>query len=332
MNVRFAFAGFRHPHIFDMYQRCRDREDVEIVACCEEDAATREELGARDDLEITHTSCDAMLDQVECDVVAVGDSYGLRANRILAALQRGRHVISDKPVCTSLAELDQIEAAAQANGRIVGCMLDMRDLPVFLGLRDLIRNGEIGEVQAISFDGQHPLNYGKRPMWYFEPGMHGGVINDIAVHAIDFIPWATGQEISELTAARGWNATAPQHPDFQQCGQGMLSLENGAGVIFDVSYLTPDSIGYTMPIYWRFTIWGTDGALEAGFNTPQMTLFKNGEDSPRSIELPVGKPGAYLESFLHEIGGETDLHLSSADVMKASRISLQLQEIADRAK
>ena len=108
--------------------------------------------------------------------------------------------------------------------------------------------------------------------------------------------------------------------------------DGNTGVIFDVSYLTPDSIGYTMPIYWRFTIWGTDGALEAGFNTPQMTLFKTGEDSPRSIDLPVGKPGAYLDSFLHEIGGETDLHLSSADVMKASRISLQLQEIADRAK
>ena len=86
MNVRFAFTGFRHPHIFDMYQRCRDRRDVEIVACCEEDAATREELAAREDLEITHTSCDAMLDAVECDVVAVGDSYGLRASRILAVL------------------------------------------------------------------------------------------------------------------------------------------------------------------------------------------------------------------------------------------------------
>lgn len=326
---KFAFVGFRHPHIFDMYQRCRDRDDVEIVACCEEDVDTREDLAARDDLEITHTNCDAMLDEVECDVVAVGDSYGLRASRILGALERGRHVISDKPICISLSELDRIEAAAREKSRVVGCMLDLRDLPVFLGLRDLIRGGEIGEVQAISFDGQHPLNYGQRPMWYFEPGMHGGVINDIAIHALDFIPWATGLEIKDLTAARGWNATAPQHPDFQQCGQGMLSLENGAGVIFDVSYLTPDSIGYTMPIYWRFTIWGADGVLEAGFNMPEITIFKNGEDSPRSIDPPAGKPGAYLDSFLSEISGGTDLHLSSADVLKVARISLQLQQLAD---
>ncbi|MFT5471638.1 MAG: putative dehydrogenase, partial [Verrucomicrobiales bacterium] len=120
MSVRFAFVGFRHPHIFDMYQRCRDRDDVEIVACCEEDAATREELATRDDLEFTHTSCDAMLDEVECDVVAVGDSYGLRVGWILGALERGRHVISDKPICISLSELDQIEAAASEKNRIMG--------------------------------------------------------------------------------------------------------------------------------------------------------------------------------------------------------------------
>jgi predicted dehydrogenase len=331
MSMKFAFAGFRHPHIFDMVQRCRDRDDVEIVACCEEHAETRVELAARDDLEITHESFAAMMEEVDCDVVAVGDAYGLRAGRILEALDRGCHVISDKPICISLDELDRIEALAKEKGRIVGCMLDLRDVPIFLGLRELIQKGEIGDVQAISFDGQHPLNYGKRPMWYFEPGMHGGVINDIAVHALDFIPWATGQEIKDLVAARGWNGTAPQEPDFQQCGQGMFTLANGAGVIFDVSYLTPDSIGYTMPIYWRFTIWGADGVLEAGYNTPQITIFKNGEDNPRTIDPPAAKPGAYLDSFLSEINGGTDLHLSSADVLKAARVSLHLQEMANGA-
>ena len=329
MSVKFAFVGFRHPHILDMYQRCHERLDIEIVACCEEDDSTRDDLAANDVVSISHTSFEAMLKEVECDVIAVGDSYGLRGSRIVAAIDHNCHVISDKPICTSIAELDEIERAANAKDRVVGCMLDMRDLSVFLGLRDLIRSGEIGEIQAVSFDGQHPLNYGKRPMWYFEPGMHGGVINDIAVHAIDFIPWATGLEIKDLCAARGWNATVPQHPEFQQCGQGMFSLENGAGVIFDVSYLTPDSIGYTMPIYWRFTIWGSDGVLEGGYNLPKITIYKNGEKRSREIEPPSAKPGGYLDSFLREISGDSNVHLSSADVLKAARVSLQLQRLAD---
>ena len=314
-----------------MYQRCRESDQIEIVACCEEDAETRASLVERDDLEITHDSYATMLAGVECDVVAVGDCYGRRAELLFAALEAGRQVISDKPICISIAELDAIEAAARKQQRVVGCMLDMRDLPIYLGLRQQIQDGVIGEVQAISFNGQHPLNYGKRPMWYFEPGMHGGVLNDIGVHAIDFIPWATGQAIKTIVAARGWNATAPQHPEFQQCGQGMFTLANGAGVICDVSYLTPDSIGYQMPLYWRFTIWGTRGVLEATYNSKTITVYKNGEPAAREVEPPAGKPGAYLESFLREIAGETEgLHLSSKDVLKAARITLQLQEAADK--
>ena len=78
------------------------------------------------------------------------------------------------------------------------------------------------------------------------------------------IPWATGLRLRSIVAARCWNARLPQHPHFRECGQALLELENGAGVVCDVSYLSPDSFGYVMPLYWRFTIWGDDGVLVRG--------------------------------------------------------------------
>ncbi|HJN11772.1 MAG: Gfo/Idh/MocA family oxidoreductase [Pirellulaceae bacterium] len=330
MSTRFAFVGFRHPHIFDMYRRCQTHADIRVVACCEEDASAAKQLAETGEVQITHTDYTAMLASVECDVVAVGDCYGRRADILTMALEARKHVISDKPLCISLAELDRIEAIAAAQARVIGCMLDMRDLPVYLGLRKLLQVGEIGEVQAVSFDGQHPLLYGRRPMWYFEPGMHGGVFNDIAVHAVDFIPWATGHRIDAVVAARSWNATVTEYPQFQQCGQAMFRLENGAGVVCDVSYLTPDSFAYEMPLYWRFTFWGSQGVLEATANSQGITVYKNGETEPRVAPLPAGQPGAYLDSFLREISGQhDDLHLSSADVLTAARTALALQKVAD---
>ena len=330
MTVRFTFVGFRHPHIFDMYQRCQSHADVDVVAGCEEHAATRAQLVSSGDVEITHSDTARVLEEVACDVVAVGDAYGRRAEVILAALRSGRHVISDKPPCITLQELDEIEQVAHDRQLTVGCMLDMRDLAVYLGIRETIQAGKIGAVHAISFDGQHPMLYGQRPEWYYEPGMHGGVLNDIAIHAIDFIPWATGHAIKTVVAARGWNATLPQHPDFQQCGQAMLVLENGAGVICDVSYLTPDSFAYEMPLYWRFTFWGSEGTLEAAVNSPHLTLYRNGDQAPCEIALPPKLPGAYLNSFLAEIAGEShDLHVSSSDAFRAARISLKIQQAAD---
>lgn len=331
MSTRFAFMGFRHPHIFDMFRRCQTHAEIDVVACCEENASAAAQLAEAGEVNVTHTAYEAMLADVQCDVVAVGDCYGRRAEILSTAMEAGKHVISDKPLCLSLAELDRIEAAAAEHDRVIGCMLDMRDLPVYLGLRQLLKAGEIGEVHAVSFAGQHPLLYGRRPAWYFEPGMHGGVLNDIAVHAIDFIPWATGQRIDGIIGARGWNATVTEHPHFQQCGQAMFRLENGAGVVCDVSYLTPDSFAYEMPLYWQFTFWGAQGVLEATANSQGITVYKNGETEPRVASLPAGRPGAYLESFLREIRGKRgdDHHLSSTDVLTAARTSLVLQKVAD---
>ena len=108
MKTRFAFAGFRHAHILDLLAGVNERGDSELVACCEEDAATRPNLSVN----ITHTDFATMLREVECDVIAIGDYYSRRGALAIAALEAGRHVLSDKPLCTSLDEQTTIESLA----------------------------------------------------------------------------------------------------------------------------------------------------------------------------------------------------------------------------
>jgi predicted dehydrogenase len=330
-KIRIAFAGFRHGHIHSLYQAADGRPDLEIVAAAEEDAPTRQALQAAGAIRITHSSIETMLDEVPCEVVAVGDYYGRRGSILIDALRRGKHVIGDKPLCTSLAELDRIEALARGQGRVVGCQLDMRDAPVALEARRRLLAGEIGEVHAISVGGQHPLLYGTRPGWYFEPGKHGGTINDIGIHALDALPWMTGLRFQEITFARAWNARLSQAPQFQDGAQFAITLSNGAGVLADVSYLAPDAGGYRMPQYWRMTFWGSDGLLETDFPAGRLTLHLRGDEAPQEVRAGAGLPGGYLESFLREIRGETGgLHLSSAEVLAASRLALRVQEAADQ--
>ena len=61
MRHRFAFAGFRHPHVMDMYRRCLDHDKIEVLACCEADPATRSALANGDDVAITHDDYKTML-------------------------------------------------------------------------------------------------------------------------------------------------------------------------------------------------------------------------------------------------------------------------------
>lgn len=333
MALRVAFAGFRHPHIWAVYNYFKASDRVDIVAAGESDAATRASLAEAGEIDITHDDVFKMLEEVDCDAVAVGDYYGIRGAIAIDALKRGRHVISDKPLCTSLDELDQIESLSRDKQLSVFLQLDTRDVGVFQTLLDVVRRGEIGQVQAINFGGQHPLNYGTRAGWYFEEGKHGGTINDIAIHAMDFIPLLTGQAFTSINGARNWNACFPQVPFFKDSGQFMLTMGDGCGVMGDVSYLTPDSFGYGLPHYWRFNLWGRGGMIEMGYTWDSVKLYKEGESEVRSIPAGEGTPGKTIESFLDEIAGNVDAcNLRTSDSLKATRLTLTVQQVADTGR
>lgn len=333
MKIRFAFAGFRHGHIFDLLAGVAANPNLAVVAACEEDAATRESLKARTDVKITHDRFEKMLKETDCDVVAIGDYYAKRGCLAIQALQAGKHVIADKPLCTSLEEYRQIKDLAAETGRVVGCQFDLRSSGIMNTTRRLISSGEIGEVHTVSFSGQHPLLLGSRPAWYFQPGCHGGTINDIAIHAMDAIPWLTGRKFAAVVAARTWNAKTPQHPHFQDAAQFLLELDNKGGVFGDVSYLAPDGCGYAVPQYWRFTIHGANGVLEMTLGNKQVLVAAHTDKEPRLIDAEPNLTRTYLADFLAQITGEKkDVPLTTQAVLDATYLALATQAAAEENK
>jgi predicted dehydrogenase len=332
MAIRIAFVGFRHGHINGLYAAAGRREDLEIVAACEEHAPTREQL-AEGPIRITHDSYETMLDEVECDVLACGDYFVARGGRLLEAMRRGKHVIADKPLCTSLDELAEIRSLAAEKGLRVGCMLDLRGTGPFRTLRRLIGEDRIGEVHTVTFTGQHALNYGKRSPWYFEDDSagHGGTINDIAIHAIDAIPWMTGRKLVEVVSARCWSAKQRRTlPKFQSGAQLMLRLDNDGGVLGDVSYLAPDGVQEVMPQYWRTTCHGERGVLETFFTAETVFLASEGGASEH-VPVDAADATSYLDDFLAELAGKapapgaatTESNLRSAEhALKIQRASV----------
>lgn len=325
MTLKIAFAGFRHGHIFGLYNKAKESPELEIVACCEEDEATRSKLSVQADW----SDYDKMLAEVPCDIVAVGDYYGKRGSMLIRALKAGKHVIADKPICTSLEELAEIEKLAQANNLKVSCQLDLRTAVNMTGARNLIQSGALGDIQAIQFGGQHPLMYGTRPGWYFEEGKHGGTINDIAIHGIDLIPWMTGLKFTEVVAARTWNAFASECPKFNDAGQFMLKMNNGCGVLGDVSYFAPNSCGFSLPYYWRFTVWGTKGVAEFNLSDAGVKFAANGTTGISILAQPSSVGPDYLTEFLADIAGRPG-ELNTPTVIESARNTLKIQQAADR--
>ena len=141
--MRLAFIGFRHGHVMGLYRGAVAHAGVDVVAACEEDAQTAASLKSSGTVQLTHSRMEDVLERVDCDAIAIGDYFARRGAIAIAALEAGKHVIADKPLCTSLDELDRIGHLAAGKGRAVGCLLDLRDTAVFRTMRRVIREGSI---------------------------------------------------------------------------------------------------------------------------------------------------------------------------------------------
>lgn len=320
--MKILFYGFRHGHISSLYQHIRSSDNFEIADCVEENAEARSAAETTLGASFSGSSYETSL-KMDIDVVAIGKAYGERGAAIIAALEAGKHVIADKPICTRLSELEKIRFLSREKGLSVACMLDLRYLPQSIEAKKILRGGTLGAVRNVSFNGQHYLDYGKRPRWYYEPDAHGGTINDLAIHGIDLVRELTGLEFSGVDAARTWNAYATEEPHFKDCGTFMARLNGGASVLADVSYSAP-SQAFTMPSYWEFRFWCDRGMLTFNYISSTVTVYEDGKSEPQLIEC--SECGDYLaELYTGIISGDRSV---TESVLRSTETALEIQASA----
>jgi len=324
VSVRVVFVGFRHGHVAAMWQTAKRLDYVDIVACVEEDEAAREAFVKELSVDLTHETFEQVLSDTEFDVLVTVDYYARRAEHAIKALQAGKHVFSDKPLCTSIEDLKTIAVLARQAGLQVGIDLTMRYHQPFPTLARIVRDGGIGELSSCMVIGLHDLAYGTRPMWYFEEGKHGGTINDLMIHGVDFIRWSTGLEFAKVIAAEAWNRRLPQHPFFQDSAQMVYEMTNGAKFLGDCSYMVPSGCEG----HWRFFLWGAEGQAYAD-GSGQLRWCRATEgpkEVTQSSMPPIADP---FEDFVSSMENGTQRWVSTEECFASQMAALAGQRAAD---
>ena len=249
-----------------------------------------------------HGSYEALLSDPEVDVIYNSLPNSLHPEWTIKALEAGKHVLCEKPICLTTDELDQIAAAAQRSGKVVTEAFMYCHHPQTLKVKELVTSGAIGELRLIHGTFSYKLRNPENPRLDLDLG--GGSIWDVGCYPISYARWITGSEPEEVF---GWQMSNPSGIDLLFAGQ--MRFPDHVYAQFDSSFDVPFRV--------LIEIIGSEGIIaipnpyKPGKND-KITLTRNDETEViriRGQELYIGEVVDMENAILH---GQP-LHISLAD-------------------
>lgn len=232
----------------------------------------------------------------------------------MMALERGFHVVVDKPMTFSLDEAKQLQKKVEETGLVLALTHVYSGYPAVKEAKARIAKGELGKLRRVYVE--YPqgwlaerieLQGGNNAGWRTDPKLSGkaGCIGDIGTHAWHLSEYITGLKVEELCAEL--NTFVPGRP-IDDDGAAFLRFENG---VKGTLMATQVAIGEANNI--RIRIYGEKGGLEWRQEDPNILIMKWGnrpaeilqvgnntflsDEAKWNTRTPAGHPEGFIESF-----------------------------------
>lgn len=266
-----------------------------------------------------------MLDEAKPDVVTVFCPYAHNGRANLEAVRRGCHVLSEKPIASSVAELEMLRRERDRAGVRLSAVLPMRLHPAFAAAHLAVKEGRIGEPLCIS--AQKSYRWGDSRPWYFKRREdYGGSIPWVAIHAIDFIRFVTGLDYADVTARQAAKVHT-DYPECEDCGALLFTMRNGGQATLTFDYLRPQKAASHGDD--RIRVAGSKGVVEVRLSGTPFCELVTQDAEARQLDLPKSERNVFVD-FVHELRGEGTHFLAPEDPFRATEVALKAREAADR--
>lgn len=262
---------------------------AEVTAVCEAIAGRREWAKEKwPDLQVFEDSA-SMIDSGLVDAVLVACPHYDHPAEAIRALAKGMHVLIEKPAGVYVKQVREMNEAAKASGKKFGIMYNQRMNPLYRKLRELIAEGELGEIRRTNWI----ITNWYRSQAYYDSGTWratwagegGGVLINQCPHQLDLWQWTIGLMPSRIRAfcQEGKHRNIEVENDVTAYAE----YPNGATGVFITS--TSDAPGTN-----RFEVTGDRGkiVIEDGC----MTFWRLRESETAfnvRNTVPFGKPEAW---------------------------------------
>ncbi|MDF3076804.1 MAG: oxidoreductase domain protein [Sphingobacteriaceae bacterium] len=233
----------------------------------------------------------------------------------MLALEKGFHVVIEKPIALSLEEALQLQQKVEETGLLLLLTHTYSGYPLVKQAREMIKNNELGKLRKIFVE--YPQGWlstlteregNAGAAWRTDPKKSGksGSMGDIGTHAAHLAEYISGAKITELCASLN---IVVEGRGLDDDGAVLLKFDNGAtGVLMATQVAAGEENALKIRLY------GEKGGLEWAQHEPN-TLLAKWLDKPTQIlragsnypglssyathnaRTPGGHPEGYLEAF-----------------------------------
>ncbi len=232
----------------------------------------------------------------------------------MLALEKGFHVVIEKPIAFTLDEAQQLKKKVKETGLLLLLTHTYSGYPMVRQARTMVKEGVFGKIRKVYVE--YPQGWlskmseregNAQAAWRTDPKKSGkaGAMGDIGTHAAHLAEFITGLKITHLCA--DLNAMVPGRA-LDDDGNVLLKFDNGAAGVLMASQVAAGEENAL-----KIRIYGENGGLEWAQQEPNTLLVKwldkptqilragtngfVGAEAAFNARTPAGHPEGYLEAF-----------------------------------
>lgn len=195
----------------------------------------------------------------EIELISIATDSGEHAKIALYCIEKGIHLIIEKPIAMSIADADEIiEKSEEKHVKVAACHQNRFNVAV-QEMRKALETGRFGKLShgSINVRWNRNKDYYDQASWRGKWASDGGALMNQCIHGIDLLRWMMGDEIEEI-----YGATRQQFHDYLECedvGMAVVKFKNGAvGTIEGTVNVYPKNLEETLYVF------GENGTVKLG--------------------------------------------------------------------
>lgn len=193
----------------------------------------------------------------DLDAVYIATPQNVHCRQTVQAARAGKHVLCEKPIAITVAEVDEMEAACRRAGVKFMLAWCMRQNVYNRKMRELVQAAALGKIVM----GRAQLTCWYPPIpgaWRQDASIsHGGALLDMGTHCLDLLEWIMGTTIVEVTGFQ--DLLVQKYPTkIEDTSTIVVRFRNGAHGIIDNYFNVPDAAAQN-----ALELFGTKGSIIA---------------------------------------------------------------------